>query len=210
MMNEHENPNDTRQWNDEPSLAGLVKPLRIRLTETTEGWKVELSSLSPGDAMMALAREDLLEDSTILCGTGAKDWVACINGPVEVSDADAILNEVNNSDLPLVADFRMQSVITATEHEGVSAHVRDYDEALLLIASALAQYVGSIMKASVSLPDLGLVDALLEQSDLLSIKPIETEVYSTFIDIGISASDGSVPASMAAIYDIYSDSWHCD
>ena len=108
MMNEHENPNDTRQWNDEPSLAGLVKPLRIRLTETTEGWKVELSSLSPGDAMMALAREDLLEDSTILCGTGAKDWVACINGPVEVSDADAILNEVNNSDLPLVADFRMQ------------------------------------------------------------------------------------------------------
>ncbi len=209
-MNEHENPNDTPQWNDEPSLAGLIKPLRIRLTETTEGWKVELSSLSPGDAVMALAREDLLEDSTILCGTGAKDWVACINGPVEVSDADAILHEVNNSELPLVADFRMKSVITATEHEGVSAHVRIYDEAVLLIASALAQYVGAIMNTSVSLPDLGLVDALLEQSDLLSIKPIETEVYSTFIDIGISTSDGSVPASMAAIYDIYSDSWHCD
>ncbi len=209
-MNEHENLNDSPQWNSEPSLAGLVKPLRIRLTETAEGWKVELSSLSPGDAMMAFAREDLLEDSTILCGTGAKDWVACINGPVEVADADAILKEVNSAELPLVADCRMQSVITSTENEGVSAHLREYDEALLLIANALAQYVGSIMKKSVSIPDLGLVDALLEQSDLLSIKPIETEVYSTFIDIGISTSDGSVPASMAAIYDIYSDSWHCD
>ena len=209
-MNENENPNDSTQWNNEPSLAGLVKTLRIRLTETTEGWKVELSSLSPGDAMMALTREDLLEDSTILCGTGAKDWVACINGPVEVADADAILKEVNNAEIPLVADLRMQTVITTTEHEGVSAHVRDYDEALLLVANALAQYVGSIMKTNVSIPDLGLIDALLERSDLLSIKPIETEVYSTFIDIGISTSDGSVPASMAAIYDIYSDSWHCD
>lgn len=209
-MHENENPNDSPQWNNEPSLAGLVKPLRIRLTETTEGWKVELSSLSPGDAMMAFARGDLLEDSTILCGTGAKDWVACINGPVEVADADAILKEVNNAEIPLVADLRMQSVITTTEHEGVSAHVRDYDEALLLVANALAQYVGSIMKTNVSIPDLGLIDALLERSDLLSIKPIETEVYSTFIDIGVSTSDGSVPASMAAIYDIYSDSWHCD
>ena len=209
-MNENENPNDSPQWNKELSLAGLVKPLRIRLTETIEGWKVELSSLSPGDAMMAFARGDLLEDSTILCGTGAKDWVACINGPVEVADADAILNEVNNAEIPLVADLRMQSVITTTEHEGVSAHVRDYDEALLLVAHALAQYVGSIMKTNVSIPDLGLVDALFEQSNLLSIKPIETEVYSTFIDIGISESDGSDPASMAAIYDIYSDSWHCD
>ena len=72
-MHENENPNDSPQWNNEPSLAGLVKPLRIRLTETTEGWKVELSSLSPGDAMMAFARGDLLEDSTILCGTGAKE-----------------------------------------------------------------------------------------------------------------------------------------
>ncbi len=209
-MNEKENPNNSPQWNNEPSLAGLVKPLRIRLTETTEGWKVELSSLSPCDAMMAFARVDLLEDSTILCGTGAKDWVACINGPVEVADADAILNEVNNTEIPLVADLRMQSVITTTEHEGVSAHVRDYDEALLLVANALAQYVGSIMKTNVSIPDLGLVNALFEQSNLLSIKPIETEVYSTFIDIGISESDGSDPASMAAIYDIYSDSWHCD
>ena len=209
-MNENENPNDSPQWNKELSLAGLVKPLRIRLTETIEGWKVELSSLSPGDAMMAFARGDLLEDSTILCGTGAKDWVACINGPVEVADADAILNEVNNAEIPLVADLRMQSVITTTEHEGVSAYVRDYDEALLLVANALAQYVGSIMKTNVSIPDLGLVDALFEQSNLLSIKPIETEVYSTFIDIGISESDGSDPASMAAIYDIYSDSWHCD
>tara|TARA_B100001750_G_C14957789_1_gene326799 strand:- start:120 stop:284 length:165 start_codon:yes stop_codon:yes gene_type:complete len=45
---------------------------KINLTETTEGWKVDHSSLIPSNAMMVFAREDLLEKSTILCGTGIK------------------------------------------------------------------------------------------------------------------------------------------
>ena len=58
MKKETNNPDNFNQWNDpHRSLASLVRPLRIGLSQTTEGWCVDISSLTPGDAMMALARE---------------------------------------------------------------------------------------------------------------------------------------------------------
>ena len=207
----HKDHNSDKQWNGTPSLASLVKPLHINLTETAEGWKVDISSLSPGDAMMAFAREDLLEKSTILCGTGSKDWVACVEGPIEVGDADAILEQVEtSSSYPLKADFRMRSIITSRDGDGMCAHVRDYDEALLLVANAISQYLGSLLKTTVSLPDLGLIDSLIHRSSFLSMKPIESEVFASFVDIGISTSKQSLPADLCVIYDIHSDSWHGD
>ena len=196
-------------WNNEkPSLASLVRPLRVELSETTEGWCVEISSLTPCDAMMALAREDLLETSTILSGGGDAQWVACVHGPVELGDAKAIVHDVEHSSSPLCADFRMQSIVTTKDGESVLAHVRNYDDALTLVAAAISQYANALIGEFVSPPDLGLVDSLLERSGIISIRPIETEIFSSFIDVGISTSGPSKPADSMMIYDIHSDSWH--
>ena len=111
--------------------------MRAELSETTEGWCVEISSLTPCDAMMALAREDLLEKSTILSGGGGAQWVACVHGPVELGDAKAIVHEVEHSDFPLCADFRMQSIVTSKGGDSVLAHVRNYDDALTLVGTML-------------------------------------------------------------------------
>ena len=196
-------------WNNEkPSLASLVRPLRVELSETTEGWCVEISSLTPCDAMMALAREDLLETSTILSGGGDAQWVACVHGPVELGDAKAIVHDVEHSSSPLCADFRMQSIVTTKDGESVLAHVRNYDDALTLVAAAISQYANALIGEFVSPPDLGLVDSLLERSGIISIRTIETEIFSSFIDVGISTSGPSEPADSMMIYDIHSDSWH--
>lgn len=182
--------------------------MRAELTQTTEGWCVEISSLSPCDAMMALAREDLLEKSTILSGGGDDQWVACVHGPVELGDAKAIVHDVEHSNSPLCADFRMQSIVKTKDGESVIAHVRDYDDALTLVATAIARYTNAMLGDFVSPPDLGLVDAVFERSGVISIRPIETEVFSTFIDVGVSTSGPSEPADSMLIYDIHSDSWH--
>jgi hypothetical protein len=194
--------------NEEPSLASLMRPLRVELAKTTEGWCVDISSLTPCDAMMALAREDMLEESTILSGGGSAQWVACVHGPVELGDAKAIVHEVTNSNSPLCADFRMQSIVTSKNGESITAHVRDYDDALTLVATAISQYGSGIVGDFVSPPELGLVDSLLEKTGLLSIRPIETEIFSTFVDVGISTNSGTDPADSMMIYDIHSDSWH--
>ena len=198
-------------WNTpEPSLASMVSPLRIALHATADGWCVDISSLTPCDAMMALAREDLLEDSTILCGVGASQWVACVNGPVEKGDANAIIREVSKSLSPLCADFRMQSVVTSSDGESVSVHLRQYDDALMLAATALAQYMSDLLGENVQAPDLGVMDSLLHKTGTISIRPIETEVFASFVDVGISTGNSNEPANTAIIFDIHSNSWHCD
>ncbi len=200
---------NSNNWNnEEPSLASLVRPMRAELSKTAEGWCVEISSLSPCDAMMALAREDMLEKSTILSGGGDAQWVACVHGPVELGDAKAIVHDVEHSNSPLCADFRMQSIVKTKDGESVIAHVRDYDDALTLVATAIAQYANTMLGDFVSPPDLGLVDAVFERSGVISIRPIETQVFSTFVDVGVSTSGPSEPADSMLIYDIHSDSWH--
>ena len=86
----------------------------------------------------------------------------------------------------------------------------EYDNALEHIASLFSQYGSSVLGEHVSSPDLGLIDRLLERTNHLSIHSIETEVYSTFIDVGISTSNQDEPADITAIYDIFSDTWHSD
>jgi len=206
-------PTENLSWNNnQPSLASLVSPLRIELSQTTEGWCVEISSLTPCDAMMALAREDMLEDSTILSGSYAKkgsaQWVACVHGAVEVGDAKAIMYDVEHTTSPLGADFRMHSIVTSIDGKSITAHVREYDNALNLVATAIVQYGSSMIGYPCSPPELGLVDSIIQRSGLISIRPIETEVFSTFIDVGIATGGASTPADAMIIYDIHSDTWH--
>lgn len=159
---------------------------------------------------MAIAREDLLETSTILCGGGVTEWAARIHGPVETGDADAIVEAVAESCSPLQSDVRMQMIVTSMGGDGIRAHVRNYDDALIIASSAIGQYATDLLGESMSNPDIGLVDYLLGQTGNISIKPVETEVYSTFVDIGVSTSDSTQPANSTLIYDLISHTWHGD
>lgn len=202
--NNHQQTND-----DRPDLIAFVRPIRISLDETSEGWCIRISSLQPGDAMMALTREDSFEKSTILCGAGATNWVACVEGPIEMGDANAIIASISSSNSPLLAECRMQSMIASTEQGGIKAHVREKDDALALVAEAFRQYASNLLNCNASIPELGLMATLFERGDEISVRPIETEMFSTFLDIGISSSiEGA--ADQVLIYDIHSNSWHGD
>ncbi len=58
-------------------------------------------------------------------------------------------------------------------------------------------------------PNLDQVHALVSEG-ALTIRPIETQVYSTFIDVGICATADTPegPANRSLIYDIPSRTWH--
>jgi len=193
--------------NDRQDLVAFVRPIRISLIENSEGWNVTISSLSPGDAMIALTRDGLFEESTILCGAGATNWVACVDGPIEMGDANAIIASISSSSTPLAAECRMHSMIASNEQGGISAHVREYDDALALVAETLRQYASNLLNCNASTPDFGLMATLFERGDDIFVRPIESEVFSTFLDIGISFSSESA-AEQALIYDIHSDTWH--
>jgi len=150
------------QYNFLKSLPSIEFTLCIDVTKNTTGWCVDISSLSPCTSLTDSAREDLLEESAILCS------------------------------------------------EAKSTMFEEYDDALEHIASLFAQYGSSVLGEHVSPPDLGLIDRLLERTNRLAIQSIETEVYSTFIDVGIATGTQEEPADTTAIYDIFSDTWHSD
>ncbi|MBC8309658.1 MAG: hypothetical protein ISR75_01040 [Phycisphaerales bacterium] len=85
-----------------------------------------------------------------------------------------------------------------------------YDDALAHIATVFAQYGEHFLGERVSPPELGLVDRLLDRTGFLSISSAETDVFSTFIDVGIATSNKNEPSDITAIYDIFSDTWHSD
>lgn len=193
--------------NDRQDLIAFVRPIRISLVENSEGWNISISSLEPGDAMMALTKEDSFEQSTILCGAGATNWVACVDGPIELGDANAIIASISSSNSPLEAECRMHSMIASVSQGGISAHVRKYDDALALVSESFRQYASNLLNCNASSPDLGLMATLFERGDDISVRPIESEVFSTFLDVGVSSSP-ECAADQALIYDIHSDSWH--
>ncbi|MDP7008463.1 MAG: hypothetical protein QGI78_02725 [Phycisphaerales bacterium] len=192
---------------DRQDLISFVRPIHISLSETREGWDLKISSLEPGDAMLVLTRNDLFEQPTILCGTGVKNWVACVDGPVEVGDANAIISSISSSNSPLSVECRMHAHIASEEQGGITAHVRIEDDAYALVAEAMRQYVSNLLNCHASSPDLGLIATVFERGTVLSIRPIETEVYATFLDIGICTSEEGA-AELSLIYDIHANSWH--
>jgi len=202
--------NNSQKANDDRrDLIAFVRPIRISLDETEQGWCISISSLEPGDAMMALTREESFEQTTILCGAGTSNWVACVEGPIEMGDANAIIASISSSTSPLSAECRMQSMIASAKQGGIRAHVRDKDDALTLVSEAFRQYASNLLNCNASNPELGLMATLFERGDDIAVRPIETEMFSTFLDIGISSSTESA-ADQVLIYDIHSDSWHGD
>ena len=199
--------NAQQSGEDRKDLIAFVRPIRISLVENSEGWNLKISSLEPGDAMMVLTRDEGFEQSTILCGAGATNWVACVEGPIEMGDANAIIASISSSNSPLSVECRMSSMIASTDQGGISAHVREQDDAFALVAEAFRQYAGNLLNCQASAPDLGLMATLFERGDIISVRPIETEMFSTFLDIGISSSSEGA-AEQALVYDIHSDTWH--
>ena len=68
------------------------------------------------------------------------------------------------------------------------------------------------MNGAIEPPDLGLIHGLLSHTGSFTIRPIETESYSTWIDIGFSTCPrrSVKPADRSLIYDMIGNSWHGD
>ena len=96
---------------------------------------------------------------------------------------------------------------------GIRARSRDH--LLLVGGNVLRNHVRSRLAArrfDVTSPETDFMHHLLARSGTFAIRPIETEVYSTWVDVGVSTSPEPVgkPADVSLIYDLISNTWHAD
>jgi hypothetical protein len=139
--------------------------------------------------------------------------IVLIDGPVEDSDLRAIAAAAVNGQSPLDVEIRAEAVLHVRPGRFLTLDCRREDIALSLAAELLRQHLAVLRRQparAFTAPELWQVQRLLGVTGTLSIQPIETEVFSTAIDVGISTAPLSEPrpADRSLIYDIFSRTWH--
>ncbi len=127
---------------------------------------------------------------------------------IELVERSCRLSEAP-TDLPSVSTTRLVA------GELVSIRTRSRDQLLLVGAHVLRNQVHTHLghrQVDVSAPELDFMHHLMERSGTLSIRPIETEVYSTWVDVGVSTCPERrmQPADLSLIYDLISGTWHAE
>jgi len=144
---------------------------------------------------------------------------ALVEGPIERRDAEAIVRASACGSTPLASEFRAAAAITVDADRSVTLDTRTRQQAVRLISENFRHYLAAIRDRpfdEFNSPECWQLDRLLGVSGSLTVRPIETDVYSTSVDVGIStaALGGGTgasepePADTSLIYDLPSQTWH--
>ena len=166
-----------------------------------------------GDNLLLLSHDSLRE---LLALTDPDGLVAVlVEGVIEARDAAAIGRALETGETALKSECRAIAAMLIVKDRAVTIETRTRDQAAGFVAHNFRHYLSALRDRPAddfASPEVPLIENLLLRTGRLSVKPIETEVYSTSIDVGIStSSNGEVrPADDSLIYDIISNTWHGD
>lgn len=224
--------------NGATSLAGLLAPVQCVLKPISSGWEMRLNGLGVRDILPVLSVVDDSERMNILLAPQPGEamplvslpgkpepangnsnrvlrWAVCVDGPIEPVDAFAIEQALAEGGCPLEAELRATWVIELLSGGALSVRARSEDAILSVAGEVLRKYASSRCRqddGAIEPPDPGLIHGLLSHTGSFTIRPIETESYSTWIDIGFSTCPrrSVKPADRSLIYDMIGNSWHGD
>jgi hypothetical protein len=183
------------------SLADLAEQLRLPVVD----------ELDPEQLVLGLRELRELTEATALDGL----VLVLIDGPIEPGDGAAISRAMQAGRSPLESELRALAVLEVRHDRGVLLEVRDLDHAAAFVAENFRHYLAALRDQPAdqfAAPEPTLIGRLLDRTGRITVRPIETEVYSASIDVGVStSSNGELrPADGSLIYDIPSNTWHGD
>lgn len=189
-------------WRDgerELSIAEITRRLAIPV----------LHALS--DAQLVLD-ETALRQLVSLCQP-SRLVVVAVEGVIDERDAAAMSKAIDAGRSPLLAELRAVAALEVLGDRSIVLHGRDKTLALSLIADNFRHYFGALNSAPASkfeAPQPWQIERLVSLTGMLTVRPIETQQFSTSIDVGINTSKErfTKPADRSLIYDIPSNTWH--
>ena len=139
--------------------------------------------------------------------------VTAVEGPIEGADSGAINRAIDGGHSPLLAEVRAVFALEVLGDRNVVLHCRTRRMALALVADNFRHYLAALTgkcAARYSGPQHWQVERLLDETGVLTVRPIETELMATSVDVGVNTSRQRFdqPANRSLIYDIHSDTWH--
>ncbi|MHC4948446.1 MAG: hypothetical protein ACYTG1_09315 [Planctomycetota bacterium] len=144
------------------------------------------------------------------------DLVGCtavgVDGPVERRDAEAIALALRAGRSALAVEMRATLAVRFGPARTVTVDTRHRGRALRFVAETFRHYVAALRRrpvASIERPAITQLERLMGVSGAIAVRPIETRMFATSIDIGISTEgEPTGPADCSLVYDIPSDTWH--
>lgn len=163
-----------------------------------------------GPGRLVVADADL---PGLMAGGLQFDTAVRIEGPIEPADAIWIQRGLDRGTHPLASEVRAIRSMQAGPNRTLLVHARHVRDAVAFAAEPLRHFLAAIAGlplAEVPPPEVGLLLPLFEAGGELTVRPIETDVYSTSVDIGIATSppESPRPADASLIYDLPGASWH--
>jgi hypothetical protein len=138
-----------------------------------------------------------------------------VEGEIDARDAAAIMAAASRGGSDFDVELRAAASAGVIENRAITFEVRRREAALRLLADNFAHYLAAVLTRPVEglgTPDPGQLERLIGVTGRLTVRPIETDVFSTLIDVGISttAAEGgdAGPADRSLIYDVPSHTWH--
>jgi hypothetical protein len=227
---------------DSPSsLAGLMAPMQCIMRTIDHGHELRLSGMPVDRILPLLIDADESDASNLLVGfkpdisdrlirptdrvaepqrlsddlLSGIAWIAQIDGPVEDGDAHALHEAWEHESCLLAAELRATLSLVLGPNGMLILRAEDQDVLLNAAGELLREHVSRCCARPlhrIAPPEPGLMHALLALSGVLSLRPIETQSYSTWIDVGISTctSRSINPADCSIVYDTVGNSWHGD
>jgi hypothetical protein len=139
--------------------------------------------------------------------------VVAVGGPIDPADAQAINRAIERARSPLLAELRALAALEVLGDRSVVLHARQREIPLMLVAENFRQYLAAVLDrpaSNLAAPEIGVVEQLLAISGAITARPIETEVLTTSVDVGVNTSSErfTQPANLSLIYDRPSNTWH--
>ena len=154
------------------------------------------------------------ETAIVLLGVLNADRVTVtrVDGVVEAGDARAITDAVSRRDPALAAECRADVSLTVRRDRHVVVSVRTAAHARAVVATNLRHYMSAVLGQpvdTIAAPADAQLERLLSVSGHMSIRPIETDVLATSVDVGIGTDPNPAgPAPRSMIFDRPSGTWH--
>lgn len=136
-----------------------------------------------------------------------------VDGPIEPLDVKFIDRAMRRGGSALDGDLRVFAAMHVERDEFVTIQAREERLAMKMLAENFRHYLAAISDVSLEgldAPPTYQMERLLGVSGRVRVRPIETDVYSTSIDIGVGTDGGTdpVPADQSLIFDRPSGTWH--
>lgn len=177
-----------------------------------------LAHESGAEVLSAFGDDQILVDDEALShlferGLAPGIRIVRITGPVEAIDAQMIEDALRQGRSPLKAELCAVASLGMPTECSLQLETRNTSDALRTVAESFRHYIAFQRRMPVSAiapPATWQMQQLLDLVGEICVRPIETEVFSTSIDIGICSESGGPtrPANRSLIYDVFTNTWH--